>query len=370
MMPSRNLLIPCLRLTGTLSLLLMPILPAQATAGLDYVRLRGKLQYNRTLTYENVSTTPQAYKGTVLELRGIVGGMVSGDNLMVVLNTPDKNAINLDIPSNEAKWIQQLSNPALRVLVEVGEAGVGNTVPLKVVAVSHESEVSAVETAVANEERERLKQMVERQRRDARSILARNHANPYRGNPLRGVPMTQDIQRLAEHYMARLKERVRPIFIPYMNFIMSHNPRLGAQKAAHIAANLLHFSDQYDVDPRLVVAMIIAESDFDPNSTSRTGAMGLGQLMPGTARSLGVSNAYDPAQNLEGSIHYLRNRLDLYKNRSMTDGGMTFEQIRLALAAYNAGAAAVKKHGGVPPFRETQAYVRRIETLYRQLTGQ
>ncbi len=370
MTPSRHLLIPCLRLTGILSLILLPLLPAHATAGLDYVRMRGKLQYNRTLTYENVSSNPQAYKGVVLELRGTVGGMVASETLMVVLNTPDKNAISLDIPSNEAKWIRPLSNPTLRVLVEVGEAGVGNSVPLKVLSVSHESEVSAVETAVAKEERERLRRMIERQRQDARSMLARNHATPYRGNPLRGVPLTQDVQKLMEHYMSRLSTRVRPIFMPYMNFILSHNPRLGVQKAAHIAANLLHFSDQYDVDPRLAVAMIIAESDFDPNSTSRTGAMGLGQLMPGTARSLGVSNAYDPAQNLEGSIHYLRNRLDLYKNRAMTDGGMTFEQIRLALAAYNAGAAAVKKHGGVPPFRETQAYVRRIETLYRQLTGQ
>lgn len=370
MVSFKHFLAPSLRWIGVLSLLTTPLLPAHATSGQDYVRLRSKLQYNRNLTYENLSVNPQAYRGVVVELRGTVGGMIMGESLMVVLNTPDKNAISLEIPNTEAQWIRQLSNPTLRILAEVGEAGVGNSVPLKVVSVSHESEVSAVETALSNAERDRLRRMIERQRQDARSMLTRNRTAPYRGSSVRTAPITQDIQKLVEHYTARLGTRVRSIFLPYMNFILNHNSRLGVQKAAHIAANLLHFSDQYDVDPRLVVAMIVAESDFDPNSTSRTGAMGLGQLMPGTARSLGVSNAYDPAQNLEGSIHYLRNRLDLYKNRSMTDGGMTFEQIRLALAAYNAGAGAVKKHGGVPPFRETQAYVKRIETLYRQLTGQ
>jgi soluble lytic murein transglycosylase-like protein len=214
--------------------------------------------------------------------------------------------------------------------------------------------------------------MVERQREEARNMLQRSHsANaPYRGGSVRSIPMTEDVQKLVQHYTALLSERVRGIFAPYMSFIQQHNPRLGPAKAALIAANLLHFADRYEVDPRLVVSMIIAESDFDPNSTSRTGAAGLGQLMPGTARMLGINNAYDPVQNLDGSIRYLRNRLDLFRDKGMPGGGMSFEQIRLAMAAYNAGAGAVKKHGGVPPYRETQAYVRRIETLYRQLTGQ
>lgn len=369
----KHLLISCLRLTGVLSLLALALPSANALEGREYVRLRGKIQYNRTLTYENIAAMPQAYKGTVVELKGVVGGKASsGDTLMIVLNMADGKSANLDIPNSEAPLLQRLSNPTVRVLVEVGEAALGNNLPLKVLAVSHDSEVSAVEKALDLEEKQRLRRMVERQRQDANSMLKgnRSRATAYRGNPARGIPVSADVQKLAEYYMPRLKERTRPIFVPYMNFIMNHNPKLGSQKAALIAANLLHFSDQYDVDPRLVVSMIIAESDFDPNSTSRTGAMGLGQLMPGTARSLGVSNAYDPVQNLEGCIHYLKNRLDLYANKSAGNGTLSFEQIRLALAAYNAGAGAVKKYGGVPPYRETQAYVRRIETLYRQLSGQ
>ena len=109
---------------------------------------------------------------------------------------------------------------------------------------------------------------------------------------------------------------------------------------------------------RLVVAMMIAESGFDIYSTSRTGAMGLGQLMPETARGLGVTNAYDPVQNIAASVRLLRGHLDQY-------GG----QITLTMAAYNAGPGAVRKYHGVPPYRETQRYVAKVADLYRQLCG-
>jgi soluble lytic murein transglycosylase-like protein len=137
--------------------------------------------------------------------------------------------------------------------------------------------------------------------------------------------------------------------------------------AGMITVSLLHFADRYNVDPRLVVAMILAESGFNPNATSRVGAMGLGQLMPGTAAALGVSNPYDPVQNLDGSINYLRSRLDTFADQALPGGGYSFEQVAYALAAYNAGTNAVKKYKGIPPYRETQAYVRRVMSLYQQL---
>ena len=140
-----------------------------------------------------------------------------------------------------------------------------------------------------------------------------------------------------------------------------------AAQSAQIAANLLRFADQYDVDPRLVVAMIIAESDFDPLSTSKHGAKGLGQVDAGNRPFARRERRLRHGAEFAGSIRYLRSRLDTYADHSLPGGGLTIGQIRLAMAAYNAGTGAVKKYGGVPPYRETQAYVQRIERIYRQL---
>jgi soluble lytic murein transglycosylase-like protein len=112
----------------------------------------------------------------------------------------------------------------------------------------------------------------------------------------------------------------------------------------------------YSIDPALVRSIVEAESGFDPRATSPAGARGLMQLMPETAQSLGVVDAYDAQENLRGGTRYLRGLLD------------RFGDVRLAVAAYNAGPAAVERFGGVPPFSETQQYVRRVLTRYRQLS--
>ncbi|MFZ0798612.1 MAG: lytic transglycosylase domain-containing protein [Terriglobales bacterium] len=110
---------------------------------------------------------------------------------------------------------------------------------------------------------------------------------------------------------------------------------------------------RHNVDPSLVRSVVKVESNFNPNAVSRKGAMGLMQLMPSTARSLNVSNPFDPAQNVDAGVRHLRQLLDSY-------GG----NVRLSLAAYNAGSGAVARSAGVPHFRETQDYVRRITNLY------
>ena len=132
---------------------------------------------------------------------------------------------------------------------------------------------------------------------------------------------------------------------------------LDAQRAAGGAGDLVALAQEiarrHGLDPALVLAVVAVESGFQPGAVSPKGAQGLMQLMPATARELGVSDALDAEQNLDGGARYLRALLE-------QSGG----DVRLALAAYNAGPGAVKRHGGVPPYRETRQYVEKVMRRY------
>lgn len=124
----------------------------------------------------------------------------------------------------------------------------------------------------------------------------------------------------------------------------------GAYTSSMITEIVRHYAQVYRLDKNLVYAVIKAESNFRPYAVSSAGARGLMQLMPATAAEMGITRIFDPAQNIAGGTQYLAKMLKLFDN-----------DVELALAAYNAGPGNVKKHKGVPPFKETRAYIRRVK---------
>lgn len=127
-----------------------------------------------------------------------------------------------------------------------------------------------------------------------------------------------------------------------------------APEGSDLASLVEQSARRHGLDPALVLAVVSVESGFRPAAVSPKGAQGLMQLMPGTAASLGVEDAFDPEQNVDAGVRHLETLVRLY-------GG----DLTRALAAYNAGQGAVARHGGVPPYRETRAYVRRVLERYR-----
>jgi soluble lytic murein transglycosylase-like protein len=121
-----------------------------------------------------------------------------------------------------------------------------------------------------------------------------------------------------------------------------------------VAALIKRTARKYQVDPQLVRAVVAAESNFDILAVSEKGAQGLMQLMPATAKEMGVRRPFKPSDNIRGGVRYLRTLLDRYPT------------IGIALAAYNAGPAAVDRYGGIPPYPETQDYVERVLRFYRE----
>jgi len=139
----------------------------------------------------------------------------------------------------------------------------------------------------------------------------------------------------------------------------SQNKSTNTAKSRTEIDNLIEeYSAKNGLDADFVKAVVRQESGFNPNAKSKCGAMGLMQLMPATAKGLGVTNAFDAEQNIYGGTKYLKGLLDRFGNNK-----------ELALAAYNAGPNAVKKYNGIPPYAETQNYVKSIMKSYDKLKG-
>jgi soluble lytic murein transglycosylase-like protein len=175
-------------------------------------------------------------------------------------------------------------------------------------------------------------------------------------------PQVQTAQ-IARQWIRTIRGRAAPVLDEgaeperYAYVARWYNPALSPEQVDAIVRSVLYFSHRYNVDPRLVMALIAVESGFQITARSYAGAYGLGQLMPETARVLGVNPA-DPVANIYGTVRYLRGQLDRFGDSEA-----------LALAAYNAGRGAVTRYGGIPPYNETQWYVVNVMALYRHLSG-
>ena len=146
---------------------------------------------------------------------------------------------------------------------------------------------------------------------------------------------------------------------PLEKTISQHNPGLGQFSRGQIAEAILDSAERHQMDPFLIAALIAQESRFRPDCVSPGGAVGLGQLLPSTAASLGV-NPYDASQNVEGCAKYLSTQMRRWRSSP--------NKVALALASYNAGPGAVQRYGGVPPYRLTRNYVAKITARRKRFT--
>ena len=163
----------------------------------------------------------------------------------------------------------------------------------------------------------------------------------------------------AFHFFGDVKEalvslKTAPLSLnPFGSVLFNSNARVTAPMPVYMSELIAEASRTHGVDPRLVAAVARRESAFKSNAVSPVGACGIMQLMPATARYLGVNDIFDTRQNVFAGARYLRTLLDTFHG-----------DLDLTLAAYNAGPGAVRKFNGVPPYRETQAYVRNVRAVY------
>lgn len=324
----------------TLAALLLVLGVAAIGDGLsEYLALRAKFGVKSPCASQLVGTQPH---GSVLEVAGrLQGTSKTAETEMCILSCGDQTLI-VRAP-RLPEWFGR-GQVTVRMLVRVDAEGRYGMPDLHLVAAIGEGEIASYE---------------ETQRRAEEARKARVAASAPKSKGATPAPKDD----LSKQMLASL-EQVLP---GYKAYVKSVNGKLTDWEAEQIARSMLVFSAKHGVDPRLVTAVVVCESGFRPAATSRSGAVGLGQLMPSTARGMGVRNAYDTNENLEATVRLLRGHMLKYKPADKQYVDM--KTLATALAAYNAGSGAVRKYGGIPPYAETQGYITKVISLYRRLCG-
>jgi hypothetical protein len=295
----------------------------------EYLQTRKKLQTK--VLVETLKAYPSEYIGKYFEIRGKVAGFAGNGETTSLSLMDEKNGTSWTISIDVVSEIPQ--GALVACLVVIGGESKTSLSDLKLHSWTYEPPLRALEESLKPKK-----------------------------NSVQQKKQTPTKKNVQTNYTAE------QLVTSYKNAIKGFNRKLNDKQADTIARSILGFSNQYNVDPRLVVAVILAESHFRIEATSYVGAQGLGQLMPATAAGMGIDNSYDPVANIYGSTRYIKSMMERAAGKTQWKD-MTWYDLSLALAAYNAGVGSVKKHGGVPPFRETQNYVRKVCSIYKQLCG-
>ncbi len=278
----------------------------------------------------------------VLEVKAVVKGVIRTNDGTTLMVLAPGGILSLHASETEP-WLS-VPNSRARLIVRASREKDYSPLRADIVASISEAQIGAWEQTEAAKAKPRQDPRTTTKRNDSKAVpLTRGKGPDWNVSAHAAIPY-------------------------YADFILRYNKKLSPEKATEIATGIIGFSLQYGVDARLITAMVLVESGFNPSATSRVGAMGLGQLMPGTARGLGVRNAYDTMDNLYGTVRLVRGHLEKY--HTVGADGQKYGDIVLMLAAYNAGSGAVRKYGGVPPYRETQNYIQKVIDWYRRLCGQ
>ncbi|MFH1453439.1 MAG: lytic transglycosylase domain-containing protein [Armatimonadota bacterium] len=162
---------------------------------------------------------------------------------------------------------------------------------------------------------------------------------------------------------AEEKNNASSVWNAYYTTVKYYNPSLSQNEVADIVSNVIYRSYQHRLDPRFVMAVIAIESTFNPKAISPAGAMGLGQIMPENLKAHGVTRPFTPNENIALMVRLLKLNYDRF-------GHLPYKQrVHNTLAAYNAGYGAVIKYNGIPPYKETQNYVKKVIVLWRKFCG-
>jgi soluble lytic murein transglycosylase-like protein len=313
--------------------------------------------------------------GSTIEVSGRITGIADLGGEKMLLIDSKIGLINASVSKDiDGGWLK--SGAQIRALLYVPDPNtlsrLNQVVPL--IASAPEFAVFSADVAEA-----KANQKADLEKQKQAELLAKKQAEQYRAQEERlkrsSIASRSGRYNLRSDQMpdqgapiCALSDNALRVYRPYRAFVQRANSRLSDRMIDTITSSILYFSEKERIDPRLIISMILAESNFDPNSTSRVGAMGLGQLMPGTASGLGVSNAYDPIQNIAAAAHILSVRVKQYGG-AREDLIVPDRVLALTMASYNAGPGAVKKYGGVPPYGETQRYVRKVQRYYHQICG-
>jgi hypothetical protein len=354
-------------------LTLAAVAPFLAAAGPseEYAALRMKHKIAGASTVHDLRKVETV---TILELPARVVGTIKGEGEAVtILFKFDDVSQTVDV-AKPPSWLT-MGVTDVRLIVKATKVDTQLVPALQLIASLPEADAVILEAKLksdadrlAEEERQRAEENLLKRELES---MSRSGFRDFRSTPPEGAGFTGTIGGSMKGGIIGGENnasvtQLLALVPDYAAYIMDRNKKLSPEQARLIAESVLAYSSTYGVDARLVISMIQYESNFNPRTTSHAGAQGLGQLMPDTSRSLGISDPFDIVQNVYGTVRTIRGHLE----RQGKEAKDTYDQLVRALAAYNAGPGAVKKYGGVPPFAETEAYIERVVKTYFKLSGQ